>query len=54
MKLVRLFVRLSERIVVGRKTHGTVLSHCSQPSRKIQRGTCVLRGVAWASPEQWR
>ena len=33
----------------GRKTCGTVLSHSSQPSRKFQQ----LRGVAWASAEQW-
>ena len=30
--------------VVGRKTRGTVLSYCSQPSRKFQRGTYVFWG----------
>ena len=33
---------------------GTVLSHCSQPSRKFQHCTYVLRGVVWASAEQRR
>ena len=33
----------------SRKTCTTVLSHCSQPSRKFQHGTYVLRGVVWAS-----
>ena len=42
------------RKVVGRKTRVTVLSHCSQPSRKFQHGTCVLWAVAWASAEQWQ
>ena len=47
-------VRLQERKVVGRKTRGTVLSRCSEPSRKFQHGTYVLWGVVWASAEQWR
>ena len=35
------------------KTRGTVLLHCSQPSRKFQHGTYVLRGVAWGSAKEW-
>ena len=36
------------------KTRGTVLLHCSQPSHQFQHGTYVLRGVVWASADQWR
>ena len=36
------------------KTCGTVLLHCSQPSRKFQHDTYVLQGIAWASAKQWR
>ena len=39
-----------DQTVVGTKTRETVLSHCSQPSRKFQLGTCVLWGIAWAGP----
>ena len=31
------------------KSRRTVLLHCLQPSHKLQHGTYVLRGVAWAS-----
>ena len=44
MKLVRLIFRLEEwKAVVGRLRR--VLSHCLQPSCKIQHVTCVLGGV---------
>ena len=39
VRLDRLLVR---RKLVGRKTHGTVLSHCSQPSHKFQHGTYIM------------
>ena len=47
MKLVRLIVRLEEwKAVVGRLRR--ILSHCLQPSCKIQHVTCVLGGVRQA------